>query len=49
MRKLMPIPVLQMNEIFPMSRTTNNSGRRLLTGGPAVRDSQGRRTDISHG
>ena len=34
MLKLMPIPhVLQMNEIFPMSRTTDNSGRRMITSG----------------
>ena len=34
MLKLMPIPhVLQMNEIFPTSRTTD-SGRRLLTRDP---------------
>ena len=46
----MPIPhVVQMNEIFPASRTTNDSGKRLLTGGPDVRDSQARSNDISHG
>ena len=47
MLKLLPIPhVLQMNEIFPTSRTTDYSGMRLLTGGPDVRDSQARSNDI---
>ena len=50
MLKLVPIPhVLQMNDIFPTSRTTDNSGARLLTGAPDVRDSEGRRNHISHG
>ena len=43
----MPIPhVFQMNEIIP---TTDNSGRRLLTGGPNVRDNQAKNNDINHG
>ena len=46
----MPIPhIFEMIEIIPTSRTTNNSGRRVLTGGPDVRDSQARSNDISHG
>ena len=50
MLNLMPIPhVLQMKEIFPTSRTTDDSGRRMLTSGPDVRDSQARGNDISHG
>ena len=32
-----------------MSRMTDESGRRMLTGGPDVRDSQARGNDISHG
>ena len=48
MLNLMPIPhVLQMNEIFPTSRTTDDSGRRMLTGGPDVCDSQARGNDIA--
>ena len=40
MLNLMPIPhVLQMNEIIPMSRTPDTSGRH----------SQARSNDISHG
>jgi hypothetical protein len=47
MLNLMPIPhVFQMNDIIPMSRTTNNSGRHLLTTGADVRDSQARSNDI---
>ena len=47
MLNLMPIPhVLQMNEVFPTSRTTDDSGRRMLTGGPGVRDSQARGNNI---
>ena len=45
MLNLMPIPhVLQMKEIFStiQSRITNDSGKRMLTGGPDVRDSQAR-------
>ena len=50
MLNLMPIPhAVEMNEIIPMSRTTDNSGRRVLTGGPDVRDSQATSNDISHG
>ena len=41
MLNLMLIPyVLQMNEIIPTSRTTDDSCRRMLTSGPDVRDSQ---------
>ena len=41
MLNLMPIPhVLQMNEIFPTSRTTDDSGRCMVTGGADVCDSQ---------
>ena len=50
MLKPVPIPhVLHMNEIVSTSRTTDNSGRRLLTGGPDVRDSQAGSNDIRHG
>ena len=50
MLNLMPIPhVFQMNEIIPTSRTTDNSGRRLLTGGSDVPHSQARSNNISHG
>ena len=49
MLNLMPIPhVFEMNEIIPMSRMTDNSGRRMLTSGPDVRDSQSRSNGISH-
>ena len=35
MLNLMPIPhVFEMSEIIPLSRTTDNSGGRMLTGGP---------------
>ena len=37
MLRLMPIPhVFQMNEIFPTSRTTDNSGSCVLNCGPDV-------------
>ena len=37
MLDLMPIShVFEINEIIPTSRTTDNSGRRVLTGGPDV-------------
>ena len=47
---LMPIPhVFEMNKIIPTSRTTDNSGRRVLTSVPDVHDSQARSNNISHG
>ena len=50
MLNLMPIPhVFEMNEIAPTSRTTENSGRRLLTGRPDACDNQATSNDISHG
>ena len=33
----------------PRVRTSDNRGRRLLTGGPDVRDSEARSNDTSHG
>ena len=41
--------VFEMNEIIPTGRTTDNSGRRVLTGGLDVRDSRAGSNDISHG
>ena len=50
MLNLMPVPhVFEMNEIIPTSRITDNSGRRVLTGGPDVCDSQARSNNTSHG
>ena len=47
MLNLMAIPhALQMNEIFPTSRTTDDSGRCMLTGGPDVCGSQARVTTL---
>ena len=48
MLNLMPTPhVLQMNEIFPTIRSTDDSGRRMITGGRDVRGSQVGGNDIS--
>ena len=50
MLKLMPIPhVLQMNEVIPTSRRTNNGGRRMLTAGSDVRDAQASNSKFIHG
>ena len=38
MLNLMPIP--RVLQIFPTSRMTDDSGRRMVTGGPDVCDSQ---------
>ena len=50
MLNLMPIlDVFEMKETIPTSRTSEYSGRRVLTGGPDVCGSQARSNDISHG
>ena len=50
MLKLMPIPrVLHMKEIIPTSRRTNDCWGDISTGGPDVRNSRARCSNMSHG
>ena len=50
MLKLMPIPhVLHMKEIIPPSRRTNDCCGDLFTGGPDLRNSHARCSNMSHG
>ena len=50
MLKLMPIPcVRQMNEVIPTRRRTNNGGRRMLTSGSDVCDTQASDSNFLHG
>ena len=49
MLKLMLVPhVLHLKEIIPTSRSTNNCGGHMFTGGPDVRNSHASNSNINH-